>query len=81
MYKIKTRNFLKSFNKNKEKKFFILPISFYHFANKYNHDLNQLFVNKMKDEITDVVIQKFARLKPKIYSFSVDDISEHRKTK
>ena len=35
----------------------------------------------MKDESTDVAIEKFVGLKPKVYSFLVDDNSEHKKAK
>ena len=35
----------------------------------------------MKDESRDVAIEKFVGLKPKVYSFLVDDNSEHKKAK
>ena len=35
----------------------------------------------MNDETPGVAIEKFVELKPKIYSYLVDDDSEHKKTK
>ena len=35
----------------------------------------------MKDESRGVAVEEFVGLKPKMYSFLVDDNSEHRKTK
>ena len=35
----------------------------------------------MKDEIGGLTIEEFVGLKPKMYSFLVDDNSEHKKTK
>ena len=35
----------------------------------------------MKDEAGGVAIKEFVGLKPKMYSFSVDDSSEHKKAK
>ena len=35
----------------------------------------------MKDEIGGLAIEEFVGLKPKMYSFLVDDNSEHKKTK
>ena len=35
----------------------------------------------MKDETWGVAIEEFVGLKPKIYSFLVDDSSEHKKAK
>ena len=48
---------------------------------KYYNDLNELVVGKMKDETVGVAISDIVGLKPKMYSFSVDDSSEHRKAK
>ena len=51
----------------------------YSAKSKYYDDSNKLVVGKMKDETA--AIEKFAGLKPKVYSFLVDDISEHKKAK
>ena len=44
-------------------------------------DVYKLVVSKIKDETDGVVIEKFVRLKPKMYSFLKDDSSEHKKAK
>ena len=56
----------------------------FHFSNysaelKYYDDSNKLLVGKMKDEPSSVSIEEFAGLKPKIYSFLVDDSSDRKK--
>ena len=38
-------------------------------------------VDKMKDETAGAAIEEFVGLKPKVYSFLVDDNSEHKKAK
>ena len=48
---------------------------------KYYDDANKLALGKMKDETGGVAIEEFVRLKSKMYSFLVDDNSEHEKTK
>ena len=35
----------------------------------------------MKDETAGTAIEEFVRLKPKMYSYLVDDNSEHKKVK
>ena len=45
---------------------------------KYYYDSNKLVVGKMKDETGGVAIEEFFGLKPKIYSFLVDDIKKQR---
>ena len=42
---------------------------------------NKLVVCKMKDETAGTAIEEFVRLKPKMYSYLVDDNSEHKKAK
>ena len=46
---------------------------------KYYDDLNKLVIEKMKDETGGVAIEEFAGLKVKMYSFFVDNNSEHKK--
>ena len=36
-------------------------------------------VDKMKDETAGAAIEEFVGLKPKVYSFLVDDNSEHKR--
>ena len=45
------------------------------------HDSNKLVIGKMKDETTSVVIEEFVGLKPKMYSFLVDDNSKYKTAK
>ena len=42
---------------------------------------NKLVIDKMKQETTGVAIKEFVGLKPKIYSFLVEDNSKHKKAK
>ena len=42
---------------------------------------NKLAVGKMKDEAAGVAIEEIVGLKPKMYSYLVDDNSEHKKAK
>ena len=51
----------------------------YSAKSKYFDDLNKLVAGKMEDETA--AIEEFAGLKPKMHSFLVDDISDHRKAK
>ena len=48
---------------------------------KYYDDSNKLVIGKVKDETGGVVIELFVGMKPKIYSFLLDDNREHRKAK
>ena len=48
---------------------------------KYYDNSNKLVVGKMKDETAGVAIEGFVGLKPKMYSYFVDDDSEHKKRK
>ena len=42
-------------------------------------DSNKLVVGKIKDDKGSVAIKEVVGLKPKMYSFLVDDSSEHEK--
>ena len=44
---------------------------------KYYDYSNKLVVRKMKNETAGVSIEKFAGLNPKMYSFLIDDSTEH----
>ena len=48
---------------------------------KYYNDSNKLVIAKMKDEIGGVAIEELVGLKPKMYSFLVDNNSKHKKQK
>ena len=77
MYKNKTEYVNEDFSKDEE----MFDFSNYSTGSKYYHDSNKLVVGEMKDEEPGVVIKEFVRLKPKMYSFFVDDSSEHKKAK
>ena len=61
----------------KTKKNFILAI----ILSKCYHNSNKLAVSKMKYETGGVTIKKFVKLKPNMYSFLIDDSSDHKNTK
>ena len=46
-------------------------------SQKYYNDSNKLVIGKMKDETTRVAFKECVGLKPKMYSFLVDENSEH----
>ena len=52
----------------------------YSTKSKYYDDSNKLVIGKMKGETGSVAIEEFLGLKPKMYSFLVDDNSEHKTT-
>ena len=56
---IKTKDFFGDFSKEKD----LFDFSNYSLKWKYYGDSNKLVVGKMKDEITDIVLKKFAGLK------------------
>ena len=53
----------------------------YSTKSKYYDSLNELVTRKMKDESGGVPIEEFVGLKPKMYSFLVDDNSLNKKAK
>ena len=75
MYEIKTDDVCEDFSKDKE----MFDFSNYSAKLKYHDASNELFVGKTKDETDDVVIQKYVSLKSNMYSFLIDDCSEHKK--
>ena len=77
MYEIKTEDVYEYFSINKE----MFDLSNYLSKSKYYEDSNKLVINKMKEEAGGVTIEEFVELKPKMYSFLVDDNSEHKKPK
>ena len=58
----------------------MFAFSNYSTNSKYYENLNKLVIGKMKDETGGAEIKTFVGLKPKMYSFLVDN-SEHRKAK
>ena len=73
MYKINTEDICEDFRNDKE----MFDFSNYLTKSKYYNDSNELVVGKMKDET--VAIEEFVGFKPKLYSFLVDDNTEHKK--
>ena len=76
MYEIKTEDIYEDFSSNKE----MLDFSNYSTKSKYYDNSNKLVIGKMKDETRGVATEEFAGLKPKLYSFLVDN-SKHKKAK
>ena len=58
----------------------MFDFSNYSTKSKYDDNSNKLVIGKMKDETGSIAIGEFVGLKPKIYSFLVDD-NEHKKAK
>ena len=76
MYEITTEGVYEDFSSNKE----MFDFSNYSTKSKYYDNSNKLVIGKMKDESGDVAIEEFVGLKPKMYSFLVDN-SENKKAK
>ena len=53
----------------------------YSAKSKYYDNSNKLVVGKMKDETAGIAIEEFVGLKTKMYSYLVNDNSEHKKQK
>ena len=56
----------------------MFDFSNYSAKSKYCNDSNKLVAGKMKYEAKGVAVEEFSWLQPKIYSFFVDDSSEHK---
>ena len=76
-YKIKTKDFHEDFSKDKER----FDLSNYSAESKYYDDSNKLIASKMENETGGVTIKEILDLKPKMYSFLIDDGNGHRKAK
>ena len=76
-YEIKSEDLYEDFSNNKE----IFDFSNYSIKSKYYHNSNKLVVGKMKDETAGVAIEETFVLKPKRYSYLINDNSEHKKKK
>ena len=77
MYETKTEDVYEDFSNNKE----MFDFSSYSTKSKYFDNSNKLVFGRMKDETVGVAIEGFVGLKPKMYSYLVDDKSEHKKAK
>ena len=95
MNEIKTEDVYKDFNHHKEmfdfsnyskkSKYYDnsnkLVVGNYSTMSKYYDNSNKLVVGKLKDETAGIKLEEFVGLKPKMYSYLVDDNSEHKKAK
>ena len=77
MYEIKNEDVYEDFSNNKE----MFDLSNYSTKLKFYDNSNKLVIGNMKDETAGVAIEEFAGLNPKMYSYLVDDNSEHKKAK
>ena len=75
MYEIKAEDVYEDLRSHKE----MFDFSNYLTKSKY-HNSNKSVIRKMKDETGDIGIEEFVVLKPKMYSFLVDN-SKHKKAK
>ena len=75
MYEIKTEEVYRDFSSYKE----MFDFSNYSTKAKYYDNSNKLVVGIIKNEKAGVGIENFVRLKPKMYSYLVDDNSEDKK--
>ena len=73
MYETETEDVWEDFSSNKD----IFDYSNYSSKSKYYDNSNKLAIGNMKDETGSVAIEEFVGLKPKMYSFLVDN-REHK---
>ena len=77
IHKIKTEDVYEDYSNGKE----MFDFSNYSTKSKYYNNLNKVVVGKIKGETAGVVIEDFVGLKPKMYSYLVNDNSQHKKAK
>ena len=77
MYEVKTEDVYEDFSSNKE----MFHFNNYSNKSKYYDNSNKSVIGEMKDETGVVAIEEFVGVKPKMYSFMVDNNSEHKKAK
>ena len=75
MYETKTEDVYEGFSNNKK----MFHFSNYLIKSKYCNNSNKLVASKMKDETVGAVIEETFGLKPTMYSYLVNDNSEHKK--
>ena len=73
---IKTEDVYEDFSSDKE----MFDFSNYSTKSKYYGESNKLVIGKMKDKTGGVAIEEFVGLKPKIYSFLVNN-NDYKKAK
>ena len=74
MYEIRTEDVYEDFSSDKQ----IFDFSNYSIKSKYYDNLNKLNIGKMKDETGGVAIEEYVGLKPKTYSFLIDNIKKQK---
>ena len=72
MYEITTENVYEDFSSDKQ------MFGFSNYSSKYYDNSNKLNIGKMKDETWGVAIEEYVGLKPKMYSFLVDNIKKEK---
>ena len=77
MYEIKTEDVYEDFSNDKE----MFDFSNYSTKSKYYGNYYKLVVHKVKDGTAGVAIEEFIALNLEMYSYLVDDNSEHKKPK
>ena len=77
MYEIKTEDVYEDFSSNKE----MFDFSNYSAKPRYHDDSKKLVIEKIKNETRSVATEEIFGLKPKMYSFLLDDNNKHKKTK
>ena len=77
MYEIKTEDVYEDFSNDKE----MFDFSNYSTKSKYYGNYYKLVVGKVKDGTAGVAIEEFIALNLKMYSYLIDDNSEHKKPK
>ena len=77
MYEIKIEDVYEDLGNDKE----MFDFSNYSTKSKYYDNSNKLVFGKMKNETAGVAIEAFIWLKPKMYSYLVNDNSEYKKAK
>ena len=74
MYEIRTEDVYEDFSSDKQ----MFDFSNYSIKSKYYDNLNTLNIGKMKDETGGVAIEEYVGLKPKTYSFLIDNIKKQK---
>ena len=74
MYEIRTEDVYEDFSSDKQ----IFDFSNYSIKSKYYDNLNKLNIGKMKEKTGDVAIEEYVGLKPKTYSFLIDNIKKQK---
>ena len=74
MYEIRTEDVYEDFSSDNQ----MFDFSNYSIKSKYYDNLNKLNIGKMKDKTGGVAIEEYVGLKPKTYSFLIDNIKKQK---